>query len=105
MRKYLRHGALIAATTACLALAPGLALAAAPGSTTGHEGSNGVTSGPASNSNVVPGTAAAKQGNAGQESTAQLDTSGKAATGVGAPGTPAKTGTELGEAPKSKSAQ
>ncbi len=95
MRKSLRNGALIAISTACLALTPGLALAAAPG----------VTSGPAAHSNVVPGAAAAKQGNAGQESTAQLDTSGKAATGVGAPGTPAKTGTESGEAPKSKSAQ
>jgi hypothetical protein len=66
---------------------------------TSNTAASGVTSGPAVNSNVVPNTSVAKQ-----ETSKPATTTGKAAIGVGAPGTPAKHGTEGGPAPK-KSAQ
>ena len=67
----------------------------------------GTTSGPAANSNVVPNTAVTKDQKNGEMHTAQTGTNGssemssshKASLGAGAPGTAAKPGTEAGTAP------
>ena len=73
-----------------------------------NTGSPGVTSGPAAHSTTVPNTAVEKQAasNEGQTgNTHELAKAGTAATGVGAPGLPAKQGTESGRAPTGARAQ
>ena len=77
---------------------------------TSNQPSSGVTSGPAANSNVVPDTSVSKQQAANQPNAVgsttsgspELGTTGNAAAGVGAPGTPGKNGTEAGAAPSQR---
>ncbi|MBV8455782.1 MAG: hypothetical protein JO122_04105 [Acetobacteraceae bacterium] len=63
----------------------------------GNTSATGVTSGPAAGMPTAPNTAVPKQ--------SWSATSSAAATGAGAPGTPAKPGTEAGAAPQKSTSQ
>ena len=74
------------------AFAAAIALAACPAAfAQSNTTATGVTSGPAAGKPTVPNTAVPKQSWSG--------TNPAGATGAGAPGTPAKRGTEAGAAP------
>ncbi|MBV8456901.1 MAG: hypothetical protein JO122_09835 [Acetobacteraceae bacterium] len=73
------------------AFAAAIVLAVCPAAfAAGNTAATGVTSGPAAGTPTVPNTAVPKQ---------NWSTNSAGATGAGAPGTPAKQGTEAGAAP------